>query len=317
VLNIVKPFQKVIKLDFMQLLKSFILFSLYQLLAINVHAQISAMDFYAVTRAGDDKVSITQTEYALLSIAYQEKKMNNWYEKFWVEEGFLSPEDMYVRIQRSSIHDESLMIVFDVTEPVIKADSTYEIHLRIADMLQGHLQSQIKLDSTDWVQWITAVNENYIPVNPVKSRLVQKQQVKIIRPENGDLNRLNPQVGKGRQEMRIPARDLAALYLEGSIEDLHLVYKGYLSISGLQLFQNAEILIEKNKADNDLLSFVFVMDTETARNDPGLKAHRNMAKQFREFIMRKVEPVQTKWLRIRFEADTSGKITERVWLTNF
>lgn len=301
----------------MHVLKSLILFSLWQVLPLSIYAQISALDFYAVTRAGDDKVSITKTEYALLSIAYQEKKMNNWYEKFWVEEGFTSPEDMFVRIQRSSIHDEALMIVFDVTEPVVKSDSLFDVHLRIADMLQGHLQSQIKLDSTQWVQWITAVNENYTPGKSVNRRLVQKQQMKIIKPENGDLSLLSPSIGIGRQEMRIPARDLAALYLEGAIEDLHLVYKDFLLISGFELYQNAEIILEKNKADNDLLSFVFVMDSQTARSDPGLKAHRSMAKQFREFINRKAEPMQTKWLRIRFEADTSGKITERVWLTNF
>lgn len=301
----------------MQVSKAFILLSLWQVFPLSIYAQISALDFYAVTRAGGDKVSITKTEYALLSIAYQEKKMNNWYEKFWVEEGFTSPEDMFVHIQRSSIHEEALMIVFDITEPVAKLDSLFDVHLRIADMLQGHLQSQIKLDSTYWIQWITAVNENYAPEKLVNRRLVQKQQVKIIKPENGDLSLLKPTLGIGRQEMRIPARDIAALYLEGAIDDLHLVYKDFLQISGFELYQNAEIILEKNKADYDLLSFVFVMDSPTARSDPGLNAHRSIAKQFREFINRKAEPIQTKWLKIRFEADTSGKISERVWLTNF
>ncbi|TNE74218.1 hypothetical protein EP331_02330 [bacterium] len=292
-----------------------ILILAFLFLPINLCAQVGAMDFYNVTRSGSDKVSITKMEYAWLSILYQEKKMNNWYEKFWVNEGFTSPEDMYVHLEISNLNQEAFVLVFDVSKGVQQADSTFEIHTRIVDMLQGDLQKRIQLDSTAWVQWMAAVNENYNS-GEKKSEFLKNMSFRYIVPENGDLSKLKPSKGIGRQQMRVAAKDLAYLYLNPAIDDLHLVYKDFLKISGFELYQDAEIILERNKGDDDLLSFVFVMSREVARSDRNLQAHRSMAKQFKSFITRKSEPVKTDWLRFRIEADTTGNIRDRVWLTN-
>ena len=47
-----------------------------------VLAQAGAMNFYKVSKSGKDRLNINNRENALLSIAYLEKKNNDFYEKF-------------------------------------------------------------------------------------------------------------------------------------------------------------------------------------------------------------------------------------------
>ena len=59
----------------------------------------------------------------MAGIKYLEKKNNNWYERFWIEERFTSPGDIYVQLLPSTAHAEGIVVVFDLSEEVIKKDS--------------------------------------------------------------------------------------------------------------------------------------------------------------------------------------------------
>lgn len=272
-------------------------------------AQVSGFDFYRISATGGDRINIGQIEFARLTLAYQEKKMNNWYEKFWKKEGFKSPDFCYVRVTETPLHPDALLLVFEVADTLAQIDTAYAIHHRIAQMLIDDLKPKIDMDSTQWIQWMAAISPNYMFKNGRKSnkQLMNSSELEYLIPDSGKVELLAPPTMKGTKMMRITTIEYAIEFLKPSIEDLHLLYKQFLDFNGLILHLNAEIKIEKNRFNEDAVNFVFKLDSLAESNDPNLTQHKALAKQMHAFITRKAEPIQTKWLRFRFEAQLLDK----------
>ena len=314
--SFVKVFQMIVKQIIKSITYTTFLILVFSPLGTIVYGQASAFDFYIISSSGSDKINITKREYALLTLQYYEKKMNNWYEKFWVKENFISPDDIYVRLTSSPQQGDSFVLIFELTKPVLEIDSTLEVHKRISAMLTEDLQKKIRLDSTNWIQWMTAYTTDFNPSRDYKDvrSLVRSSKLNYIIPEQENLDELPTLSDEGRETLRIDSRTYAFTFLEPIIEDLHILYKQYLNFNGLELYSNAQIVMEKNKFNDDMITFLFKMDEKTLNSDPRLDVHRDMAKQLLSFVKRKVNPIQTRWLRFRFEADKTGKLADRVLL---
>lgn len=272
-------------------------------------AQVSGFDFYRLSTTGGDKISISQIEYAQLTLAYQEKKMNNWYEKFWLKDGFNSPEYCYVRVIEAPSHTDALFLVFEVADTLARIDTAFAIHKRIAQMLIDDLKPKINMENPDWIQWMAAISPGYNSKKERKSnkQLMYSTSLEYLIPDSGKVELLPPPTRNGTTMMRISTLDYAMQFIRPSLEDLHLLYKQFLNINGLKLFLNAEIAIEKNRFNDDMISFVFKLDSLAESNDPKFVQHRALAKQMHDFIVRKAAPIQTKWLRFDFEVQLLDK----------
>jgi hypothetical protein len=272
----------------------------------NLFGQVGAMNFYKVSKSGKDKLNITNRERALLRIAYYEKSNNDFYEKFWEKQKFTSPRDMYLKIVESSLHEDGLVIVFDVSPKVVKADTGFTIHRRIAKMLSQHLNSKLANDSTNtWIQWMIGVNKNYGPQpkkDSLKSNLF-KAAFFYIEPKGGDIALMDEAKGKARGKKRITTREYALIFLKPMLEDILPQYKAFLQFNAVQLYENADLIMEPNKFDTDVISIVYKIDEKTRINDPGFAQLRDLTNRLIPFIENKIKPIKNDWLKIRIEVE--------------
>ena len=271
-----------------------------------VLAQAGAMNFYKVSKSGKDRLNINNRENALLSIAYLEKKNNDFYEKFWEEQKFTSPRDMYVKIMESSLHEDGLVIVFDVSPKVVKADTGFTVHRRIAYMLADHLNAQLTENAANtWIQWMIGVNKNYGPTpkrDSLKSNIF-KSAFFYIEPKGGDIATLEEAKGKSKGRKRITTREYAMIYLKPMIDDILPFYKSFLQFNAVQLFENADLVMEPSKYDSDVISIVYKIDNKTRINDPGFNQLKSLTERLIPFIERKIRPIKTEWLKVRIEVE--------------
>ena len=272
----------------------------------SVFGQVGAMNFYKVSKSGKDRLNINNRENALLSIAYLEKKNNDFYEKFWEEQKFTSPRDMYLKITESTLHEDGLVIVFDVSPKVVKADTGFTIHRRIAYMLADHLNAKLTENAANtWIQWMIGVNKNYGPTSKrdsLKSNLF-KAAFYYIEPKGGDIATMDQAKGKARGRKRITTREYAMIYLKPIMDDILPLYKQFLQLNAVQLYENADLVMEPSKYDPDVISIVYKIDNTTRINDPGYSQLKSLTKTLIPFIERKITPIKTEWLKVRIEVE--------------
>lgn len=291
-----------------EFVKSVLIYLILSLLGHSgsVFGQVGAMNFYKVSKSGKDKLNINNRETALLSIAYLEKKNNTFYEKFWEEQKFTTPRDMYLKIVESTLHEDGLVIVFDVSPKVVKADTGFTIHRRIAYMLADHLNSKLTQNSANtWIQWMIGVNKNYGPQqkkDSLKSNLF-KAAFYYIEPKGGDIVTMDQAKGKARGRKRITTREYAMIYLQPLMEDILPLYKEFLQFNALQLHENADLVMEPSKYDTDVISVVYKIDNIARINDPNYNQLKSLTAKLIPFIERKMQPIQTEWLKVRIEVE--------------
>lgn len=291
---------------------SFVKISVFLLILVfvkmeTVSAQAGAMSFYKASSSGNDKLNINNREYALLSIAYYEKKMNHLYESFWRDYSFKTPRDMFVRIMESTLHEDGLVLVFDVAPKVAEQDTGFVKHQRFSDMLAGYLTDKmIKTDSAHkWIRWMTGINENYGPAKKkdTLSSGIYKSAFRYIDPPGGDISTLDKPKGKARGRRRISVREYAMLYLTPMLDDIRPEFEAFLQLNALRMFENAELKMEPNKFDPDVISIVFRIDNLGRINDPGYAQLRHLTQTLLPFVERKIKPIKNEWLKIRFEVE--------------
>jgi len=267
---------------------------------------VGAMNFYKVSKSGKDRLNINNRENALLSIAYLEKKNNDFYEKFWEEQKFTSPRDMYLKITESTLHEDGLVIVFDVSPKVVKADTGFTVHRRIAYMLADHLNAKLSENAANtWIQWMIGVNKNYgsIPKRDSLKSNIFKAAFYYIEPKGGDIVTMDQAKGKARGRKRITTREYAMIYLKPMMDDILPLYKEFLQLNAVQLYENANLVMEPSKYDPDVISIVYKIDNVTRINDPGFNQLKSLTAKLIPFIERKIIPIKTEWLKVRIEVE--------------
>lgn len=303
-----------------EFVKIFILSAFFFISSFSLaHAQVGAMNFYKISKSGNDKLNINNREYALLSIAYLEEKNNRLYEEFWNDEGFKSPRDMFVKLSESSLHEDGIVIIFDISPKVARRDTGFVKHKRFAHLLSRELNKKMtKVDSAfKWVKWMVGINENYrVQKRSVDSlnALLYKFAFRYVDPPGGDIALLDEPSGKAKGRRRISVREYAMIYLKPMLDDIKPKFIEFLEFNALQEFENAELKMEPSRYDSDVISIVFRIDNKTRVLDFGYNQLKQLTNELLPFVEKKIRPMKTDWLKIRFEVEPIESTRDRMIL---
>ena len=263
------------------------------------HAQFRPDQRIKYTSSGKEKVTLTEQEWLMAGIKYLEKKNNNWYERFWIEEGFTSPGDIYVQLLPSTAHAEGIVVVFDLSEEVIKKDSTLEIHERIAEMLFDQYRGYVE---EEWPVWMAGYRVGYTG-DPLRANM---RAYNLFIPKDNNLDELPAGKGIGNERITMPVNEYVLKRMHLAVEDLRTVYKDFLDLSGLEIGYDARLSMGIDSKRDNVINVEFWLNEQTQKADPNLKVHRDMADRFVKFLERKSKPYKPDWLFIKAIADTTN-----------
>lgn len=270
------------------------------LLCVNsANAQFRPDQRIKYTTSGKERVTLTQQEWVMAGIKYLEKKNNNWYERFWQDEGFSSPEEIYVQLLPSTAHSEGIVVIFDLSEEVLKADSSLKVHKRIARMLFDQYRGYL---DEEWPVWMSGYRVGYTG-DPLKANMRGYQ---LIIPEDNDFDQLPPEDGIGNERLTMPVNEYVLKRMHLAVEDLRIVYKDFLDLSGLEIGYDARLSMGIDEKRDNVINVEFWLNEQTQKADPNLKVHRDMADRFVKFLERKSKPYKPDWLFIKAIADTTN-----------
>jgi hypothetical protein len=87
------------------------------------------------------------------------------------------------------------------------------------------------------------------------------------------------------------------------MDDILPHFKAFLQLNALQLYENAELKMEPNRYDPNVISIVYRIDNLARVNDPGYAQLRHLTNRLIPFVEVKIKPIKTEWLKIRFEVE--------------
>lgn len=270
----------------------------------------SGFELFLETDRGNQNIRISQREKAMLPLLLRESRFNLWYKRFWIDTDVTVPEHAQIYFIEDPRHSDAITILFALATPAQKVDPNLAMHRNISHMVMDEMNKI--LDLPEELHLFVAID--FYSEGDL-SEYEPRREFQYLVPNalrNPDVE-FPASTGFGNQRVGIRAVEYALGLSQPIFENVKSQYSEILKMNALIWRQDADLKLERHTLDMNALMLSFKLQKKARRSDPSLLRHRNLGRNFSEYLLENLEE-KPAWLRVGASADTTNGQTTPVIL---